>query len=126
LNQSAGVAAQATTAGSDLVIFDARRAPARSRAWARAHAAALSCAALLAVMSAQMFAVISRKSITADEIVLIPAAYYHLAAANCQLVHEHPPLVKLVAGVPLLFLQPNETNPEKWGGAPDTPPGQWT
>ena len=77
-------------------------------------------------MSAQMFAVISRKSITADEVVLIPAAYYHLAAANCQLVHEHPPLVKLVAGVPLLFLQPNETNPEKWGQAPDSPMGKWT
>jgi len=77
-------------------------------------------------MSAQMLAVIRRKSITADEIVLIPAAYYHLAAANCQLVHEHPPLVKLVAGVPLLFLQPNETNPEKFGQAPDSPLGKWT
>ncbi|HEX8188629.1 MAG TPA: glycosyltransferase family 39 protein, partial [Pyrinomonadaceae bacterium] len=53
-------------------------------------------------------------------------AYYHLAAGNCQLVHEHPPLSKILAGVPLLFLQPDETDPRKWGQAPDSPIGKWT
>lgn len=63
---------------------------------------------LLAVMAANLFAVIKRKSITADEIVHIPAGYYHLVAANYTLNNEHPPLVKIWAALPLLFLQPNE------------------
>ena len=86
----------------------------------------LACAALLAFMSLQMLAVVWRKSITVDEIVMIPAAYYHLAAGNCQLVHEHPPLSKIIAGLPLLFLQPDETDPRKWDQAPDSPIGKWT
>ena len=86
----------------------------------------LACAALLAFMSLQMLSVIWQKSITVDEVVMIPAAYYHLAAGNCQLVHEHPPLVKILAGVPLLFLQPDETDPAKLGHAPDSPIGKWT
>jgi 4-amino-4-deoxy-L-arabinose transferase-like glycosyltransferase len=64
--------------------------------------------ALLAVMAANLLSVIKRKSITADEIVHIPAGYYHLVAANYTLNNEHPPLVKIWAALPLLFLQPNE------------------
>jgi 4-amino-4-deoxy-L-arabinose transferase-like glycosyltransferase len=64
--------------------------------------------ALLAVMAANLVTVIKRKSITADEIVHIPAGYYHLVAANYTLNNEHPPLVKIWAALPLLFLQPNE------------------
>ena len=59
-------------------------------------------------MGLQMFAVIWRKSITADELVMIPSAYYHLVDSDFQLVNEHPPLSKLVAATPLLFVQPNE------------------
>ncbi len=77
-------------------------------------------------MSLQMLAVVWRKSITVDEVVMIPAAYYHLAAGNCQLVHEHPPLSKILAGLPLLFVQPDETDPQKFGQAPDSPAGKWT
>ena len=113
-------------AGADFIAFEPRRALASLRAWARARAAALACAALLCVMSLQMLAVVWQKSITVDEVVMIPAAYYHLAAGNCQLVHEHPPLAKILAGVPLLFLQPDETRPEKFGHAPDSPVGKWT
>jgi len=76
-------------------------------------------------MALQMFAVVARKSITVDEIVMIPAAYYHWAAGNCQLVHEHPPLAKMVAGLPLLLVQPDEANPEKFGAAPNSPAGKW-
>ena len=64
--------------------------------------------ALLAVMAANLFAVIARKSITIDEIAHIPAGYYHLVAGNYTLNNEHPPLVKYWAALPLLFLQPNE------------------
>ena len=64
--------------------------------------------ALLAVMAANLFAVIARKSITIDEIAHVPAGYYHLVAGNYTLNNEHPPLVKIWAALPLLFLQPNE------------------
>ena len=63
--------------------------------------------ALLAVMAANLLAVINRKSITADEIVHIPAGYYYLVAGDYTLNNEHPPLVKVWAALPLLFLQPN-------------------
>jgi 4-amino-4-deoxy-L-arabinose transferase-like glycosyltransferase len=112
-------------ADSGVLVFEPRAAVSRAREWARARRHALACASLLCVMSLQMFAVVSRKSITVDEIVLIPAAYYHLAAFNCQLVHEHPPLAKLVSAPPLLFVQPNEARPEKFGVAPDSPAGKW-
>ena len=69
------------------------------------------CAALLVLMAANLFASISRKSITNDEIVHIPAGYYHLVAGKFQLNNEHPPLVKMWAALPLLFIQPNEAAP---------------
>jgi 4-amino-4-deoxy-L-arabinose transferase-like glycosyltransferase len=116
---------QAAT-GDGAIAFEPRRSLASLRAWARARACALLCAALLALMASQMLSVIRQKSITVDEVVMIPAAYYHLAAANCQLVHEHPPLVKILAAVPLLFLQPDESDPAKLGHAPDSPVGKWT
>jgi hypothetical protein len=66
------------------------------------------CAALLLLMAANLFASISRKSITNDEIVHIPAGYYHLVAGEFQLNNEHPPLVKMWAALALLFVQPDE------------------
>lgn len=71
------------------------------------------CAGILLAMALNMLFVTARKSITADEIVLIPAAYYHLVTNDLQLVREHPPLCKLLAGVPLLFLQPQEVMPNQ-------------
>ncbi len=69
------------------------------------------CAGILLAMALNMIFVTARKSITADEIVLIPAAYYHLITNDPQLVREHPPLSKLLAGIPLLFIQPHEQLP---------------
>lgn len=69
------------------------------------------CAVLLLLMAANLFASLSRKSITNDEIVHIPAGYYHLVAGDFQLNNEHPPLVKMWAALPLLFIQPNEAPP---------------
>ena len=66
------------------------------------------CVLLLVLPAANLFASISRKSITNDEIVHIPAGYYHLVAGEFQLNNEHPPLVKLWAALPLLFVQPEE------------------
>ncbi len=66
------------------------------------------CAGILIAVAVNLTSVLGRKSITADEIVLIPAAYYNLVTDDFQLVREHPPLCKLLAGVPLLFIQPQE------------------
>jgi len=77
--------------------------------WAWLRRANVLCAALLLAMSLQMLAAISRKSITNDEIVHIPAGYYHLVVGNYQLNNEHPPLAKMWAALPLLFIQPVES-----------------
>src|SRR5258705_13773683 len=73
-----------------------------------ARKAEAACGALLLLMAVNLFAGISRKSITNDEIVHIPAGYYHLVAGEFQLNNEHPPLVKMWAALPLLFVQPDE------------------
>ncbi|HEY3580545.1 MAG TPA: phospholipid carrier-dependent glycosyltransferase [Pyrinomonadaceae bacterium] len=91
-----------------LLVFKPRRFLSLSLAFVRSHAAEFTSGALLALMGLQMFAVIWRKSITVDELVMIPSAYYHLVDGDFQLVNEHPPLSKLVAAAPLLFVQPNE------------------
>jgi len=84
---------------------------ANARRLAAERRAETVCAALLVLMAANLFASISRKSITNDEIVHIPAGYYHLVAGKFQLNNEHPPLVKMWAALPLLFIQPNEAAP---------------
>ena len=66
-------------------------------------------------MTLNLVATTARKSITADELVLIPAAYYNLVTDDFQLVREHPPACKLLAGIPLLFLQPQEPRPDSLG-----------
>ena len=94
-----------------LVVFEPRRTLARALRWAWARRAEVLCAALLLSMSLLMFAVVARKNISNDEIVHIPAGYYHLVAGDFQLNNEHPPLVKMWAVLPLLFIQPNESPP---------------
>jgi hypothetical protein len=82
-----------------------------SRQFVRAHQAEAICAGLLLLMAVNMVGAISRKGITNDEIVHIPAGYYHLVAGDFQLNNEHPPLIKMWAALPLLFIQPNESPP---------------
>ena len=65
--------------------------------------AAPLCALLLALMGAQMLAVIRQKSITVDEWVLIPAGLYHLAEGDYRPVNEHPPVAKVLGAAPLLL-----------------------
>jgi hypothetical protein len=102
-----------TAAEESFLVIEPRRAISWLTTFVRAHAAAVSAGVLLAIMAAQMFVVVWRKSITIDEIVMIPSAYYHLAARNPQLVNEHPPLAKIFAGAPLLFVQPEEIKPDQ-------------
>ena len=54
-------------------------------------------AAILLAMAFVLVLVTARKSIAADEIVLIPLAYYHLITDDVQLIPQHPPLCELLA-----------------------------
>src|SRR5205807_6409631 len=73
------------------LIFEPKRTLDSVLRWARGRRAKLLVAALLAAMSIQMLAVISRKSITTDEVVHIPAGYYHLVVGDFQYLNPHPP-----------------------------------
>jgi Dolichyl-phosphate-mannose-protein mannosyltransferase len=97
----------------------------RIRVWALAHAAEIVCAVLLTLMALQMLVVISRKSITCDEIVMIPSSYYHVADGNFLLVNEHPPFSKLIAAIPLLFIQPGEIRPDQITDTPGSGGQRW-
>ncbi len=55
-----------------------------------------------------MLAAISRKSITTDELVHIPAGYYHLVVGDFQFLNQHPPLPMMIGALPLLLIQPGE------------------
>jgi hypothetical protein len=78
----------------------------------KAYKVEVLCSAILLAMALNLLATTARKSITADELVLIPAAYYNLVTDDFQLVREHPPACKLLAGIPLLFIQPQEPRPD--------------
>src|ERR1043166_5027157 len=110
---------------TDFVNIEPRQLLVRAVSFVRAHAAVCCAGALLFVMALQMLVVIRRKSITVDEIVMIPSAYYHLASGNFQLVNEHPPLSKLVAGAPLLFVQPEEARPDQITASPESSDVRW-
>ena len=86
------------------------------RALAR-HKSETLGACLLVLMAANLLSVISRKTITNDEVVHIPAGYYHLVAGDFHFNNEHPPLIKMWAALPLLFIQPEE--PPAPADAPD-------
>src|SRR5437763_568391 len=116
---------QEISPATDFGIIEPRQILASAVSFLRVHAAAFCAGALLLVMALQMFAVIWRKSITVDEIVMIPSAYYHLASGNFQLVNEHPPLSKLIAGAPLVFVQPEEARPDQITASPGSSDVQW-
>jgi 4-amino-4-deoxy-L-arabinose transferase-like glycosyltransferase len=81
---------------------------ARVLRWARARRVGLICAALLSVMSLQMLTAAAHKSISTDEVVHIPAGYYHLAHGDFQFLNLHPPVPMMIGALPLLFMQPGE------------------
>lgn len=59
---------------------------------------------LLLLMGANLLSVVWRKGLTADEFYHVPAGYYHLTAGEFRINTEHPPLVKMLAALPLLFV----------------------
>src|SRR4030095_4946557 len=47
-------------------------------------------------------------SITTDEVVHIPAGYYHLVFGDFQFLNQHPPISMMIGALPLLLIQPGE------------------
>jgi hypothetical protein len=78
------------------------------QSWLTERSAKILCAILLCIMAFNLVSTITRKSVTIDELVLTPAGYYHLVAGQFNLVPDHPPFCKILAAIPLLFIQPNE------------------
>jgi hypothetical protein len=70
----------------------------------RERGAELLAAGLLLAMAANLISVVARKSITIDETLAIPSGYYYLTKGAFNLNSEHPPLPKMLAALPLLFL----------------------
>jgi 4-amino-4-deoxy-L-arabinose transferase-like glycosyltransferase len=87
------------------VASDSAIAPHRAtaRRWLRAHAAALVCILALLLLSANLLHTLTRKSLTTDEYVHIPAGVAYLRG-DFRPNAEHPPLAKLVAALPLTAL----------------------
>lgn len=53
----------------------------------------------------QLIFSIPEKSLTCDEIAHLSAGYSYLKTGDYRINKEHPPLVKLLAGIPILFLK---------------------
>jgi 4-amino-4-deoxy-L-arabinose transferase-like glycosyltransferase len=97
---------QATTPEAGTIVVAPGRPLAPMLNWARTRRARLICAALLGVMSVQMLVAASHKSISTDEVVHIPAGYYHLVLGDFQFLNQHPPVSMMIGALPLLFMQP--------------------
>jgi len=78
--------------------------PASQGSLRRSRSGYVICALLLLALGASYVAAISRKTLTNDELVHIPAGYYYWTLGDFQLNNEHPPLVKLWASLPVLLL----------------------
>ena len=78
---------------------------------------------LLGIMFFLMIASASNESAIMDELAHIPAGYSYVALMDMRLNPEHPPLIKDLAGIPLLFLDLNfPTDVKAWK---DDLNGQW-
>lgn len=98
---------------------------ARARRAFTLRRAEVLAALLLLLMAVNLVTVTARKSITTDEVVLIPSAYYALVTNEVQLIPQHPPLCKLLAGLPILFIQPNELPSAQIDPAARPPDVEW-
>ena len=61
---------------------------------------------LLALFATQTGVELWRESCTADEVIHLPAGYSYLLTRDFRLNPEHPPLVKILCAIPLLWLHP--------------------
>src|SRR5260370_37867765 len=76
------------------------------------------CALLLIVMGVNFLSVLPRKSITVDDIVHIPAGFYHLHG-NFRINFEQPPLAQMLSALPFLFMHAQAPPVERSVGSID-------
>jgi hypothetical protein len=62
--------------------------------------------ALIAIFMAENIYEMRRQSCSSDEVVHLPAGYTYLVKRDFRLNPEHPPLLKELCALPLLFMQP--------------------
>jgi tetratricopeptide (TPR) repeat protein len=81
--------------------------------WARGSlpAALLGLFALLAVSS------MARMSVTGDEVTHLPSGYTYVATGDFRMNMQHPPLIKMLAGLPLLALHLKPVQGANWDEA---------
>lgn len=93
---------------------DARTRTSLAAAWASlaGRRADLVCVCLLLLMGANLLSVVWRKGLTADEFYHVPAGFYHLTAGEFRLNTEHPPLLKMLSALPLLFVGVEAPRPQ--------------
>ena len=70
---------------------------------------------LLLALAVSQAVAISRKTLTNDELVHIPAGYYYWTTGDFRFNAEHPPLVKMWAALPLLMLSRPDALPPDAG-----------
>ncbi|MFZ1915936.1 MAG: glycosyltransferase family 39 protein [Terriglobales bacterium] len=83
--------------------------------FARNYGEWVALAVLAIVMTAQMWSSIRRLSVTSDEVVHLGGGYRFLQCGDSSVDPEHPPLVKIVAALPLMALHVNDPNPAVCG-----------
>lgn len=59
---------------------------------------------LLALFVALCLGSMAQQSVTGDEVAHLPAGYTYVRTGDFRLNRQHPPLIKAMAGIPLLFL----------------------
>ena len=80
---------------------------------------------LVLVMFLTAFFSMKETSLTFDELAHIPAGYSYLTEQDYRINPEHPPLVKDIAALPLLFLDLNFPNGDQTWLQTDSAPAWW-
>ncbi|MBW2147973.1 MAG: glycosyltransferase family 39 protein [Deltaproteobacteria bacterium] len=75
------------------------------------HRYSLGAAFLIFLMALQALLSMRVKSLTNDEVTHIPSGYSYLRTGDFRLNPEHPPLAKMLAAFPLLWIQPRPILP---------------
>ena len=84
----------------------------------------LVLAVILAAFCLQALFALPRLSATTDEPVHLAAGFSYWQTRDFRMNQEHPPLAKLIAGLPLLFIHPKfDTNSNDWERGAEYPFG---
>lgn len=93
-----------TTAASDPIVVRMKGQSLNAARAGRSRIAALVAAVLLAAFALQCILSMREASPTSDEVPHLAAGYSYLKTGDYRLNREHPPLLKLIAALPLLAM----------------------